>query len=508
MRTRVIVGVICVILALLGSGAATIVASRGRPSKLPVVVAPPPTASPTRESVGPTQSVAGEPTSSSLAPAIAAPHPSAPGPRACGTLPPRTPPDPDRPRYSVRIAIDAAARTATGSTTIDFTPDIATDRVVVRLWPAAPKATAAGGAMDPGPMTVDGVGVAVERPDPTTLVVRRALDAHRTVRISLAAWKITIPGATTERWATAGGAVRLGSFAPLLPWEPGRGWATEAPTLVHGEASTSPTASWDLHASAVGGADRHRLDVLSGGVIDPADPTHATFDAVRDIAVAAGTFRFARRSAVVAGRGAPVPVVVGVDAGVSERPDAYADKAVRSLQQMSARFGPYAFGGYTLAITAGLPGGIEYPGFVFAGPNAIGRSTSHEIGHQWFYALVGNDQARDPWLDEGLATWAEAGYEGTLASFVARSIPSEARGHAGAPTSYYDTRSGSYYSGVYVQGTQALAALGPPVEVDCALAAYVAINANRIATNASLIDAMAARLPGAEATLARYGIHR
>jgi hypothetical protein len=31
----------------------------------------------------------------------------------------------------------------------------------------------------------------------------------------------------------------------------------------------------------------------------------------------------------------------------------------------------------------------------------------HETAHQWFYALVHNDQAQEPWLDEALATYSE-----------------------------------------------------------------------------------------------------
>ncbi len=33
--------------------------------------------------------------------------------------------------------------------------------------------------------------------------------------------------------------------------------------------------------------------------------------------------------------------------------------------------------------------------------------TPHEISHQWFYSMVGNDQAEEPWLDEALATYHE-----------------------------------------------------------------------------------------------------
>jgi aminopeptidase N len=33
--------------------------------------------------------------------------------------------------------------------------------------------------------------------------------------------------------------------------------------------------------------------------------------------------------------------------------------------------------------------------------------TVHEIAHQWWYGLVGSDQAVNPWLDEALATYSE-----------------------------------------------------------------------------------------------------
>ena len=33
--------------------------------------------------------------------------------------------------------------------------------------------------------------------------------------------------------------------------------------------------------------------------------------------------------------------------------------------------------------------------------------TPHEISHQWFFSLVGNNQAMEPWLDESIATYTE-----------------------------------------------------------------------------------------------------
>ena len=134
----------------------------------------------------------------------------------------------------------------------------------------------------------------------------------------------------------------------------------------------------------------------------------------------------------------------------------------------------------------------------------IGRPL--DIG-QWFYGQVENDQGRDPWLDEGLASWAEAGLEGTLPSFVSRSIPSGGKGQVGQPMTYWSARSSIYYTSVYVQGVQALAALGPPALVDCTLAAYVNAHAYRVARPADLISALRAVFPNAPAVLARFGAH-
>lgn len=36
----------------------------------------------------------------------------------------------------------------------------------------------------------------------------------------------------------------------------------------------------------------------------------------------------------------------------------------------------------------------------------------HELSHQWFYSLVGNDQALEPWLDESIATYSESLFYG------------------------------------------------------------------------------------------------
>ena len=57
-------------------------------------------------------------------------------------------------------------------------------------------------------------------------------------------------------------------------------------------------------------------------------------------------------------------------------------------------------------ILGDLPfGGSEYPGIVFSTPD--NATIAHEVAHQWFYGMVGNDQYNDPFLDESLTAFAE-----------------------------------------------------------------------------------------------------
>lgn len=67
---------------------------------------------------------------------------------------------------------------------------------------------------------------------------------------------------------------------------------------------------------------------------------------------------------------------------------------------------------YPVAINeAGIAGGMEYPGIVFDGINDKNKTlffvTAHEIGHNWFPMIVGSDERRYAWMDEGINTFID-----------------------------------------------------------------------------------------------------
>ena len=61
---------------------------------------------------------------------------------------------------------------------------------------------------------------------------------------------------------------------------------------------------------------------------------------------------------------------------------------------------------------AGIAGGMEYPGIVFDWWKANGYGlfmlAVHEVGHSWFPMIVGSDERRNAWMDEGMNTFVDA----------------------------------------------------------------------------------------------------
>lgn len=91
--------------------------------------------------------------------------------------------------------------------------------------------------------------------------------------------------------------------------------------------------------------------------------------------------------------------------------------ATQALAVYTSRFGDYPFTELDVVGTPTLAGGVEYPGIVVIalslydpGKRFFEAATAHEVAHQWWYSVVGNDQIDEPWLDESLTQYATLQY--------------------------------------------------------------------------------------------------
>ncbi|GFZ93211.1 M1 family metallopeptidase [Dyella caseinilytica] len=80
-----------------------------------------------------------------------------------------------------------------------------------------------------------------------------------------------------------------------------------------------------------------------------------------------------------------------------------------ATEYFSKQWYPYP---YPVAINeAGSAGGMEYPSITFDSKEAKGSDLhaliAHEIGHTWFPMIVGTDERRNAWMDEGFNTFID-----------------------------------------------------------------------------------------------------
>ncbi len=76
-------------------------------------------------------------------------------------------------------------------------------------------------------------------------------------------------------------------------------------------------------------------------------------------------------------------------------------------------FGEYPYDTLTVAKTPFLYGGMEYPNLVFVSDSTASKEECykvvvHEIAHQWWYGVVGNNETKEAWLDESLSEYSAA----------------------------------------------------------------------------------------------------
>jgi aminopeptidase N len=225
---------------------------------------------------------------------------------------------------------------------------------------------------------------------------------------------VTIPRNSKQHYAdfTADdNAVTMPSVYPLIPAYDAQGWHIEVPPpygdLVYADVSLYAVTMTVPATMTV---------IASGSTIDTRDNGNGTTTwwmvgaPMRDFDLNV-TDRLQKVSAVV-GETTVNSYYEAADAEGGRNTLKYATDALRVFQD---RFGAYPYRELDVIETSTTAGGIEYPGVVVIGRNLYSNprqrdffefATAHEVSHQWWYGMVGNDQVNAPWVDESLAQYS------------------------------------------------------------------------------------------------------
>jgi aminopeptidase N len=320
-------------------------------------------------------------------------------------------------RYTLDATLDPARRTLGGRLRVAYTnrDSVAHDRVYFYLYP---NLAAFGGRLDVSRAAVDGARsrfayegrrflLRVNLPRPL------APGADATVELDF----VTVaPANASERnygaFTLEGGVFALASAYPLLGIVRGGRWATALPSA-RGDFVNSETALYEATLSAPAGWTLVTSGVVVDGRLDGGRQTARIVSGPqREFAIT--LVRLQATSAEV--DGTRVNVYFRPEHAQSGR--VALEAAVTALRAFNKRFGRYPLVELDVVeIEARKFLGVEYPGLVMIDRRLFERSggleitVAHEVGHQWWYSLVGNDVQNEPWLDEGLTSYTQVIYQ-------------------------------------------------------------------------------------------------
>ncbi len=338
----------------------------------------------------------------------------------------------DRPtRYNLTLKYDANPPTLTGNQEVIYFNKTSQplNEIYFRLFANYPNS---GGKITLNQLSVD------DAPATSELLVQNTalrvplatpLAPNHSIKIQLD-FSVTIPRNSQTHYAdfTADDTViTLPTVYPLIPAHDAQGWHIELPPP-HGDLVYAEVAFY--HVALTVPAD---MRVIASGstfeVVTHNDGTTTWYIVgapMRDFDINLTTQL--QKVSVVIGETTINSYFEPADAEGGNQALQVAKDALETFQRF---FGPYPYRELDVVQTPTTAGGIEYPGIVVIGRKLYSDpksadffefATAHEVAHQWWYAMVGNDQVNYPWVDEALAQYSTLLYENTRGTASAANI--------------------------------------------------------------------------------------
>ena len=225
----------------------------------------------------------------------------------------------------------------------------------------------------------------------------------------------TIP-TVPDRDGVYEGVYNVTYYYPILSEYRGGEWAHD-PYFIFGDCNYSEVSDYDVKITA----PSDYILITTGTEVsreDDGDLITYTYYApfVRDFVFCAST-----KFIVEEGDWEDVHINVVYSSDTSHITDEYIElillTAQESLQAFSDMLGRYPYEELDVIISPIFAGGMEYPNLVIiSAPQmdpglqdqwGVKSVAVHEIGHQWFFGIVGSDCYNEPWLDESLTSYSE-----------------------------------------------------------------------------------------------------
>jgi len=339
------------------------------------------------------------------------------------------------------------------------------------------------------PITVD--GDAVETEWTTSINLRVPLDDLEprdttTIRLPFRLDVGRSPDAFTARTSAENGVLSFGQWFPIV--------STEHEIYGLGDPQISFTADeirLELETTAAIGRDA----VACPGLVSAPEATGTAWVCqttdVRDFSfVVNPRFRLTERNV----EGTELRVYTETVAGGTT-----ADLAGEALIGLSEAFGDYPWDDLVLAeIGSGGGFSMEYPRMIHLTRDKVSDTyvVYHEVAHQWFYGQLGNDQQREPWLDEGFSDFSARYLMGIGENQCStRPVNSEVFDwEADATTGGDWTSCDGYFHAVFYQGTEFLNSVRSAMGDDgffAAMRVWIAQNRFGMTTGSRLLGHLA-----------------
>jgi hypothetical protein len=220
-------------------------------------------------------------------------------------------------------------------------------------------------------------------------------------------------GADYTLFGWDGPVLSLPGFYPTLAVQREGQWVLEQPPS-HGDVLFNEAALYQLDISL----PAEMLLAASGvtlNVIDNPDDSSRTWQIaggpLRDMTVIAGPFQAVSENA------AGATITAYYQAGHEAAAQSALAHAAASLRLYSDTYGPYPYTELDLVEAPLNYRGMEYSGLILIGEELYREQrefltflVAHEVAHQWWYGVVGNNPYRSPWLDEGLTEYSAFDY--------------------------------------------------------------------------------------------------